>query len=38
MKHNCRNSKMESCVEASAEVAWCVEGTEHNDRVCGHHE
>ena len=25
---------MESCVEPSAVVAWCVEGTEHSDTVC----
>ena len=29
-----RNSEMESCAEASAVVAWCVEGTEHSNTVC----
>ena len=34
VKHNCRNSEMESCVEASAVVAWCVGGTEHSGPIC----
>ena len=34
VKHNYRNSEMESCVEASAFEAWCVGGTEHSGLVC----
>ena len=34
VKHNCRNSETESCVEASAVVAWCLGGTEDSGSIC----
>ena len=34
VKHNCRNSEMESCVEAFAAAAWRVGGTGRSGPVC----